>query len=183
MARVVSHTAVVVSVPPAVLALLWVEHAFGDRTGRGEVGRLGLNRLDANPSSAAPRQPDLGRAAKPLCARASSLENRDDRDSTLPHSGEGSVREHIQQCLATVSLKHCQLPLSPLPSKWVSRGNKPKGGGGGTSTLSSEVWGDGVARKRGWGRVHCENKVLEPSAILLSCQQSHSGIICRAESD
>ena len=33
------------------------------------------------------------------------------------------------------------------------------------------------------GKIHSENKVLEPSAILLSRQQSHSGIICRAESD
>lgn len=45
--------------------------------------------------------------------------------------------------------------------------------------MSSEVWGDGVARKRMLGKIHSENKVLEPSAIPLSCQQSHSPLLCR----
>lgn len=106
-----------------------------------------------------------------------------DHDST-PTAQLWGLREriHVSGAWLTVRLSHCQLLLSPLPSKWISKGNKPKRGGV-SSTFSSEVWGDGVARKRGWGEIHSENKVLEPSALLLSCQQSHSGIICHAESD
>lgn len=80
--------------------------------------------------------------------------------------------------------------VSHRPHCGSTKGINPKGavgvGGWGWEELVVSPLKSGVMElqeNRMLGKIHSENKVLEPSAILLSRQQSHSGIICCAESD